>query len=199
MQFFNKKVFLCFTLILSGWVQTAMAETDKTATTTANCPDIATISEEQLAKFTMTCANAALKILETANDATSTIAAAKMTVNALNLLIEADDADAPGLDDAEDKFEDVRAETVKQLKPFINNERECESALKILSKLDSEVRDILNKRGEGDSPCNKERSSGNCHKDGPHCICKLNAVNVCNDGCIEKRGKCRCDNTNYCQ
>ena len=190
MHFFNKQVFLCFTLILSGWVQTTMAD-DKMS----DCPDIASISQEQekeLATLTITCANAALEMLNAANDVTSTVAVAEMTIKALNLLIEADDADAPGLDDAEEKLEEVRVETVKKLKSFIDKKSDdCGSTLAILSKLDSGVRDILK---NGGTPCKTKRSGGNCSYSGKHCICEKNDVNACYAECpyVGNTRQCLC-------
>ncbi|MEN8215808.1 MAG: hypothetical protein ABFS56_05425 [Pseudomonadota bacterium] len=135
---------------------------------------------EQAAKF----ADTASAEVEAAQDATATIKAAEITLQALNKLIEAIVV-TPNMSitaDAQEKFEAVRFQTIRQLHSFIVPEsHDCKSVLNILLKLDSKVKNFAcRQRGEDDFlGCQFDRSTQQCK-------CSRNSAGTCpnNKECI---------------
>jgi len=178
MQLFDKLSILLLTLIL---MLSGCKNPEKPATEAA----------EQVVKF----ADTASVEVEAAQDAPASIEAAKITLKALDKLIEAI-IKAPNIGitaEAQEKFELARFKTIRRLHTFIIAENNnCKSVLDILLKLDSKVKDFAcHQRGEDDL--------FGCHFDDNQCKCSRNSAGTCpnNKECILLADDtCQCNKCN---
>jgi hypothetical protein len=209
MQFFNKKFFLYVTLTLSCWMQSAVANTEEDASITANCPDPYDILEEEdLSKYTISCANMALeRLCKADDDADSIIKAVEIVLKVRDLFAEADDVDAQGLDDAEAKFKEARAKAVEKLSQLIRSDKkDCKRALKTLLEISPLKRRILKNREKNEyssSPCENERGTANNEPcqfrgKGKKCKCESKFAPI-SCGCNTDKGWCECKDSYVCE
>jgi len=158
-----------------------------------NAEKPATEAAEQVVKF----ADTAAVEVEAAQDAPASIEAAKITLKALDKLIEAIVV-APDIGitaDAQEKFELARFKTIRRLHTYVIAENNnCQSVLDILLKLDSKVKDFAcHQRGEDDLfGCQFDKSTQQCH-------CSRNSAGTCpnNKECILLADDtCQCNKCN---